>query len=255
MTELLGRFNPVVDVVDILVVAYIIYRLLLMVRGTRTVQTLVGFAVIFVGYALIELLELNTSSWLLRNMFRDLPLIIIILFQDEIRSALSRIGRGGWFYVTGIDDNQRIVDETVKATTELAAQRTGALIVFERKDGLADFAERAEEVDSRLSAPFLIGLFHPRHPLHDGAVIVRAGRIAAAAALLPLSDQQAPGYFGTRHRAALGLSERSDAVIVTVSEERGEVSIFVDGAFEENLKPDELRQRLYSLLGIRKKVA
>ena len=250
MIELLSNFDPILDTLDIVVVAFLVYRLLVIVQGTRSVQIIYGFLVVFGAMALIELAELTTSLWLLNNILRELPLIVVILFQDEIRGALMRLGRGRFSYGRDGDDSQYIVEETVRAFSEMAQRRIGALVVFERKTGLADFAERATEVDAKLRAPILTGLFQTTNPLHDGAVIIRDGRIAAASAVLPLTERIVPAYFGTRHRAALGITEISDAIVIAASEERGELTLFVDGTFAENLSIDELRQQLYALLGI-----
>ena len=237
------------DAVDILAVALIIYNLLLLIRGTRAVQMLLGLFFLGLVYYGAILAELPTLQKILENLLIVLPFAIIVLFQQEIRRALVSFGRNPLW---GLAKQQKVVasfSEIVLAATTLSSRRIGALIVIERLQGLRTYVENGIVLDAVLSFDLLINVFTPDTPLHDGAVIVQEDRIAAAACFLPLSTN--PGLskdLGTRHRAALGITEETDAVAVVISEETGIISVACDGEIVRDLDGKSLRNSLYKYL-------
>lgn len=239
------------DLVDILIVGLVIYYLLLLIRGTRAVQMVMGLLLAVGAYYVARLLQLVTLETILENFFIFLPFAVIVLFQHEIRRALAKFGRNALWGKTGSAEVESAFNEVVLAATALARRRTGALIVIERAVGLRNYIENGIELDSRLSFDLLINVFHPDTPLHDGAVIVQQDRIAAAACFLPLTlNPELSKDLGTRHRAALGITEESDALAVIVSEETGKISLAYDGQLLRGLDAQSLRHTLYKgLLG------
>ncbi len=237
------------DALDILFVAVVIYNLLLLIRGTRAVQMLLGIVFVGLVYYLAQLAELPTLKKILENLLIVLPFAIIVLFQQEIRRALANFGRNPLW---GLTKQQKVVSsfgDIVLAATTLSSQHTGALIVIERLQGLRNFVENGIELDSTISYDLLINVFTPDTPLHDGAVIVQDDRIAAAACFLPLTgNPELSKDFGTRHRAALGITEETDAVAVVVSEETGIISLAFDGELIRDLDGKSLRNMLYQYL-------
>ena len=237
------------DAVDILAVAIIIYNLLLLIRGTRAVQMLLGLFFLGLVYYAAVLAELPTLQRILENLLIVLPFAVIVLFQQEIRRALTRFGRNPLW---GLAKQQKVVasfSEIVLAATTLSTRRTGALIVIERLHGLRNYIENGIALDSIVSYDLLINLFTPETPLHDGAVIVQDDRLAAAACFLPLTpNPELSKEFGTRHRAALGITEETDAVAVVVSEETGIISLAFDGELIRDLDGKSLRNMLYQYL-------
>jgi diadenylate cyclase len=242
------------NVIDILVVASIIYWLLWVAQGTRATQLIRGIVtllavVFFVGTTL----QLTALNWVLSQTWPVLLISLPVIFQPEIRRALEQLGQtSSWLPMLrpGVDELAgRNVDELVKAATQLARHRYGALIVLERETGLQDYVERGVPIDGLLTRQLLINLFYPNSPLHDGAAVVRDGRIVAASVVLPLSDNTAAtSQLGTRHRAALGISEQSDAIAVVISEETGQISIAENGRLQRNLDAERLEAQLRSLL-------
>ena len=231
------------DALDILLVTALFYGIIARIRGTRALAVALGMLVLTLLYLGAGRLGLYTSTWLLQSFFASLFLVVIILFQQDIRMALSVIGtRRFWGRRKMI--SEALLDELVDASMELARKRVGALIVFERFMPLRDMVEReGVRIDARLSRELLRTIFTPNTPLHDGAVIISKGMIAAAACILPLAMVRRQS-FGTRHRAALGITEESDAVAVVVSEERGEVSVAVKGKLTKNLDAIKLKRVL-----------
>lgn len=256
LTESLARVNAtnaVRSIIDILIVAYVIYKLLGIIRGTRAVSLLKGIAVIFISTMLSDLLELRTVNWLLQKTITMLFVALPIVFLPELRRALEQIGRGGMF--TGPlgllekEDILAMISNVAKATTLLARDKIGALIVIERDTGIAELMETGTRIDAVVSTELLLNIFMPNSPLHDGAVIIRGNRIMAAGCYLPLSENQnISRRLGTRHRAALGLSERSDAVSIVVSEETGVISMATSGKLMRYLDEGTLREKLVELL-------
>jgi diadenylate cyclase len=237
------------DVVDVLAVAVVIYNLLLLIRGTRAVQTLLGIAFIGVLYYAARLAELATLKKILESLLILLPVAAIILFQSEIRRALANFGRNPLWGLTKQRKVESTFQEIVLAATTLSARRTGALIVIERLEGLRNFIENGIALDAQVNYNLLINIFTPDTPLHDGAVIIQEDRIAAAACFLPLTfDPELSTELGTRHRAAIGISQETDALAIVVSEETGTISVAVDGELIRDLDSMSLRNTLYQRL-------
>ncbi|CAA9551102.1 MAG: Diadenylate cyclase spyDAC; Bacterial checkpoint controller DisA with nucleotide-binding domain [uncultured Thermomicrobiales bacterium] len=241
---------------DITVVSIIIYWLLWVAQGTRATQLLRGIVILSaLVFFLANTLQLTTFNWLLRNLWPALVVAIPIIFQTELRRALEQLGHAGsWLRppfqnATSNEAMERMVDEIVRAGVQLSRQRFGALIVIERETGLQDFADRGVPIHGDLTRQLLITVFFPNSPLHDAAVLVRGDRIVAASVVLPLTDNiSATGQLGTRHRAAIGITEESDALAVVVSEETGQMSVAHNGRLIRNLDQDRLRRVLRSLL-------
>lgn len=216
------------DAVDVLLVSFIIYRIILIIRGTRAVQMLAGIAVLIVLYFGARELELLSLYWLLRTMLNSLFLVIIIVFQRDIRRALTQVGKTPFYKI--YDDSEHSFNEIIAAAQYLARRRIGALIVIERDTGLRDYLESGHTVDAKLTKELLISLFLPTSPLHDGGVVISNNRIQTAGCLLPLSkNPYIDKRYGTRHRAAIGLSEETDAIIIVISEETQEISLVRQG--------------------------
>jgi diadenylate cyclase len=236
--------------VDIALLTGAIWWLLLLVRGTTAMSLLRGAAIVLVGaFALANLFDLTVLNWLLRNSLTGLLLGVLIIFQPEIRRALERVGRTGLRAVRGRAGYDQIIDAIARASYGLARRRHGALIVLERDTGLEEYITTGRRLDAETSEELLEGIFYRNSPLHDGAVVLRGDRVVAAACTLPLSDSLMPQHYGTRHRAALGISERTDAVAIVVSEETGEVSLAADGRLTTNLDEQRLRNSLQVLVG------
>lgn len=235
------------DVLDILVVSYIIYRLILIIRGTRAVQMLTGIAILIVVYFGARELEFLTLYWLLGTFLSSIFLIIIIVFQRDIRRALTQVGQQTPFARTH-EESDLALDEIIEAAYHLSSRKIGALIVIERETGLKDYIESGHPVDAKLSKEILISFFMPNSPLHDGGVVIKRGRIMSAGCMLPLSkNPYIQKRLGTRHRAAIGLSEETDAVIIVVSEETQQVSLVQHGAITTDLDRTALRNRLEAI--------
>jgi len=237
------------DVVDVLAVAIIIYNLLLLIRGTRAAQTLLGIAFIGLLYLAARFAELATLKKILESLLILLPVAAIILFQQEIRRALANFGRNPLWGLAKQRKVESTFHEIVLASTALAARRVGALIVIERLEGLRNFIENGIPLDAKVDYNLLITIFSPDTPLHDGAVIIQEDRIAAAACFLPLTfDPELSTELGTRHRAALGISQETDALAIVVSEETGTISVAVEGELIRELDSKSLRNTLYKYL-------
>lgn len=240
-------------VLDIALVAAAIYYVLRLLRGTRAVQLIRGLLILGALIAFTGLLHLSTLNWVLTRTLLPGVIAVIILFQPELRMALEQIGRGQIFGVglRSLRQEQitRLVDELIYCARQFSHDQTGALMVIEREVGLNDVIQTGRRLDAAASADLLRTIFYPGTPLHDLAAVIRGDRIVAAGCLLPLTERrEVRGLLGTRHRAALGLSETTDAVIVVVSEETGAVSLAVDGKLYSNLTPDILKQRLLGIL-------
>jgi uncharacterized protein (TIGR00159 family) len=243
-----ANFDPVRDTIDLLVVTVAIYWLLLLIRGTRAVQILVGLIVLIALSVLSELLQLVTVRLILENFLASAVLIIIILFQNDIRRALARVGRGFFPNVSPQEESQ-ILEEVVRAAQLLAQRRVGALIVLERETALDDQIEIGVRVNGRVSKDLLTSIFLPASPLHDGAVVVQDGFIGSAGCILPLTLRtDLPDGVGTRHRAAVGITEETDAVVVVVSEETGTISVVMGGEMMRGLDGPRLRVVLRDIL-------
>ena len=242
-------------ILDFIIVFYLIYVTLLLIRGTRTVPMAIGLLVIVVMYLLSQKLRLATTYMLLDQFMEVAVIFGLIIFQDDIRRALVRMGR---FASVVKAEQSQVVEEVVRAASNLAQKSLGAIIVFERDASLDEFINKGTELDAAVSKELLYAIFIPKmeNPLHDGAVIIRNLRIKEAGSLLPLSGNMHLGKsFGTRHRAALGITEETDAVSVVVSEERGTMSLCFEGRMSKNLDSDSLRKALYGLFSEEKKRA
>lgn len=254
MRDLLANLQSslrLIDLLDVGIVAFIVYRVLLLIKGTRAMQMLTGLGILAIGFFLSSALELFTTHWLLSHFFDYLVLIVIVLFQDDLRRALTHVGKNPFFSTSASEAERAMVDEIARAATRLASERTGALIVLERETGLKNFIETGSKLDAQVKAELLYSIFLESSPIHDGAVIITGGRIAAAGCFLPLSkDPNIDKKYGTRHRAALGITEDSDAIVVLVSEEAGEAHLVKNGKLITNLSEQELSQSLSALLDL-----
>lgn len=239
------------DIIDILIVTYIIYHLILLVRGTRAVQLLKGILVLVVIWALSTWFDLYTLKWLMNQMFTFGVLAVFIIFQPELRRGLEQLGRGKLFGRTTADEEEfsRIISEVIKAINYLSRRKIGALIVFERETGLNEYVESGIPMQSVITSELLINIFIPNTPLHDGAIIIQGNRITAAACYLPLSENPfISKELGTRHRAAIGISEVGDGVSIVVSEETGQISLAIDGQVVRDINEESLISKLYEEL-------
>ena len=238
------------DVIDILIVSLLIYEALKLIRGTRAMQMASGTVLILLLFYVSSRFPLQTVSWLIRNVVAYIVFAGIVLFQSDIRRALSHLGSAPFFrYFGRAERAAENIEEIITAAGLLSKDKVGALIVLEREIGLRNYVESGIPVDAEVSYDLLTTIFQPSTPLHDGAVIISEDRIAAAACFLPLTVK--PGLdrdLGTRHRAAIGLTEESDAIAVVVSEERGELSLAVRGHIHRRLTPDDLKARLRAAL-------
>ena len=244
-----SRFDQFRDTLDILLVAGGIYWLLLLIRGTRAIQILVGLIVLIALTLVSQLLELAALGLILERLLEPAVVIIVILFQNDIRRALARVGRG-FFPSFSAEQEIQVVEEIVRAAGSLSQRRHGALIVLERESNLGDLIEAGVTVDAALSKELLASIFHPSSPMHDGAIIIQEGRVASAGCILPLTLRtDLPKGLGTRHRAAVGITEETDALVVVVSEETAKISVVLGGEMLRGLDAPQLRVVLRDVLG------
>jgi diadenylate cyclase len=248
----LARLN-VRSALDILIVAILIYYLLKLLRGTRAVQMLVAIALLMLFYRGARWARLEMVEWLLTTMLPYIAITLIILFQPEIRRALSRFGRNLSLVRFASHNPKASHDDIVMAAEYFSLNRIGALMVVERQAGLRTYIESGIPLDAKLSYDLLLSIFRPGSPLHDGAVIIEGSRVAAAGCFLPLSlNPLISKQLGTRHRAAIGVTEDSDAIVVLVSEETGSISLASGGSIETNLIPEDLSDRLTDMFSRRR---
>ena len=249
MRELFQQLDPWA-LADIGIISVLIYQLLLLIKGTRAMQMVLGI-LILLGAAFLfgQVYPLTTFKWLMDRFYSSILIILVILFQDDIRRVLSRMGKKPLMGSTGTVSSRQILDEITRAATALAQKKIGALIVIERNIILSRYIDVGILLDGRVSKELIVAVFHPTSPIHDGAIIVQQGRIAAAGCFLPLTrDDDVDPNLGTRHRAAIGISQETDALVVAVSEESSSISMIVDGSVSRNLDAKELRRALRSLL-------
>jgi diadenylate cyclase len=234
------------DAFDIALCFVVIYRLLLLIRGTRAVQILMGLGVLSIAFIISDWLRLFVFNYLLRQVFEYLFIIVVVLFQEEIRRALANIGRNP--FLSGNTEKNKaiyVLDEICRASQSLAANRIGGLIVLERQHGLKNYTEGAVKINAEVTAELLVSIFQASSPIHDGAVIVEGGKILAAGCFVPVSlESNVDRNLGTRHRAALGISMETDAVVVVLSEERGEIALAESGTLQRALSSKELKNKL-----------
>lgn len=253
MSALLARLPELtwIDLLDILIVGFIIYQLLQFIRGTHAVQMALGGVVLVAFYWFSQLFNLETVNWILRTFLPYVVFGVIVVFQAEIRKVLAHLGKTPLLGFTK-QRTEEVIDEVVLASTTLAAQRTGAIIVIEREMGLRSYIETGIALDAIVTYDLLISIFNPGTPLHDGAVVVQGNRVAAAACFLPLTvNPELSRQLGSRHRAAIGLTEDTDAVVVVVSEETGIISLVYGGRIRRDFDGATLKQALLDLLEVR----
>lgn len=235
------------DLLDIALVSFFIYQIFRLVRGSRAVAVLTGLGILSAVFIAASQLGLYTLTWLLQYIFSSIVVLIVVIFQSDIRQALGEMGAHRIFFKRKALRSTG-VDEVVKACVEMARQRIGALIVIERRMLLGDMVKKeGVKVDALISHQLLLNIFYPKAPLHDGAIIISGGRILAAACILPLAVAKGQN-FGTRHRAALGITQESDAIAIVVSEERGEISVAMKGELARSLDAGRLKQVLNEIL-------
>jgi diadenylate cyclase len=242
------------DLLDIALVSVLIYEFLKLIRGTRAAQMAVGSLLIVALFYISRLAPLQTVNWMIRNVLVYLAFAAIVIFQSDIRRALAHFGQAPFFrYLNRQEAADETIEEIVVAATMLAAQRIGAIVAIEREIGLRNYIESGIPLDATLTYDLLMTIFNPGSPLHDGAAILQDNRIAAAACFLPLTvNPRVSRELGTRHRAAIGLTEENDAVAVVVSEETGQIALAIDGRIERGLTPDALRERMRALVTLRR---
>jgi uncharacterized protein (TIGR00159 family) len=241
----------IVDAIDILLMTTLVYWILIIIRGTKATYMLsgIGIGLLAIYFTSIKNFELFTFNWILKVCFSNLPLIIIVLFQSEIRKALTQLGRGPFFSKKPIYIESALIEELVKTSISLANKKIGALMVIERKANLSDYLETGLSVDSSVNRDLITSIFLPVSPIHDGAIVIQKGHITKVGCFLPLSmDTRISKIYGTRHRAAIGVTEEIDCVVIVISEERGTISVAVGGDLTKNQDANSLRETLTSLL-------
>lgn len=242
------NWTLVSSICDTLLVYFLIYKTLLLVRGTSAEPMLRGLAIVVLVYVATRVLGLATLNWVLGNFLGSVILVVVVLFQEDLRRGLIKVGLIRAFGGDTSQEMEGTINEIAKAAIELASRRIGALIVIRRNVGLEDYTENAIKIDSLVRHEVLVSMFLPTSPLHDGAMVIEGNRIAVAGAVLPLTfNPSISSSYGTRHRAAIGLSERTDAVVVVVSEEKGTVSVVREGRISKELTQKALSTTLYRL--------
>lgn len=252
MDNILGLMQGIrpQDFLDIGLLTVIIYYSLMLIKGTRTIPILLGLTVILAAYVLSSILYLEAIGWVLENLFSSAVVILVVLFQGDIRNALARVGMTTMFREISGTAQTDLIDEVVSTAYTLSKRKIGGTIVLEHETGLRNYIERGRTINAQPTVDLMQSIFHTTSPLHDGAVIInKQGVLSAARCILPLtSNVVSSSFLGTRHRSAIGLSEETDAVVVVVSEERGHVSLAHEGELHRNLEENELRQMLTRIL-------
>lgn len=239
--------NYLTDIIDILIVTYLIYKVILIIRGTKAVQLAKGILVIVAVWFLSSLFQLKTLEWILNNAITYGLFAIIVIFQPELRRVLEQLGRGRLFSRGAVveEEHKQMTDAIVKASSYMSKRRIGALMSIERKTGLNDYIETGIPLNGNLTFQLLVNIFIPNTPLHDGAVIIRGSQVVAAACYLPLSESPfISKELGTRHRAAMGVSEVTDALTVVVSEETGGITVTKNGELFRDISEEQLTEML-----------
>jgi len=252
MITLLKEHRWILDLLDIILMSIILYRLLLIVKGTKAAQMMIGLGILLLASLASRYLELFTIDWLVQSFWAQIVIAMIVLFQPEIRRALAHIGETRFLNFASAEELKSL-EEIVRAAVSLANRKVGALIVIERETSLKDFVEIGTNLDARVSKELLLSIFHPSSPIHDGAVIINGNRVAAAGCFLPITlSSDLSKSLGTRHRAGIGLTEETDAVAIIVSEETGLISVAVDGKIEEKVDMGTLRDMLTNIFTVKK---
>lgn len=252
--DLLANFDPLTDILDILLVAFIVYCVFLQLRKSQSIQVIKGFLILAILYVVSTLIGLETTSYIFSSMFSNFILFLIIIFNYEIRQMLENAGKGRFksrfLFASGSDDEMTsCINAVCRACGSMSAQKVGSLIIFQRESLLGDLMKQSVEIDAVATYETVCSIFYPNAPLHDGAVVIRNGRIAAARCIVPLkNDYEINAHVGTRHRAALNVSINYDAIAVVTSEETGMISVAVDGQMRRGLTDSELRELLSSYL-------
>jgi diadenylate cyclase len=242
------------DIVDIVLVSIILYRMFVLIKGTIAAKMLVGFGFLLIALSLAKYLQLFTIDWLIQSFWSQLVIAVIVLFQPEIRRALAQMGESPFLQSFTSAEELKSLDEIVKASIALANRNIGALIVIEREVSLKEYVEIGTSLDARVTKELLLSIFHPSSPIHDGAVVIKGNRVVAAGCFLPIRLGSGVGKaFGTRHRAGIAITEETDAVAIVVSEETGTVSMAIDGKLNSPLDMGTLRDVLTELFTVQKK--
>ncbi|MBS1970202.1 MAG: TIGR00159 family protein [Bdellovibrionales bacterium] len=242
------------DLIDMILVWMVVYRILVLIKRTGTIQMLSGLGVLAIGYILSIWLELFTFNWLLEKFFSNLFVIVVILFQGEIRRALAHIGSNPFFTDVSAAQETHVIEEIAKGIIAAAQKGYGALVVIEREIVIDYHIEFGTEIDAKVSAELITSIFHPTSPMHDGALLIRGGKIHSAGCFLPLSKNPAlDKNLGTRHRAAIGLTEETDALVFVVSEENKSIGIVQGGHLTANAELGDIRKALYETYGLKYK--
>ncbi len=250
--EFITSYVSILDVIDVALVSYVIYRLLLLLRGTRAIDMLVTIMILMLILGLSDFVGLKLTGWILSNLSGYFFLALIIIFHPELRRALAFIGESKFFERT-VSLNSQIVDELVRTATILANRQLGALIIIQRNTDISHYVTLGQKIDSVVSKDLLLSIFIPYSPLHDGAVLLEGTRLTYAGCILPLTKREDIAMqYGTRHRAAIGITEETDAVAIVVSEERGEISVTVGGDIYPNLDANSLKETLSEIIKINK---
>jgi len=250
LPNITGPWDIAAIILDLLLVTYLIYRVLLLIKGTRAVPILIGLAVIVIGFYVSKQFELHTSQWVLETFTGSFLLFIIVVFQEDIRRGLARVGRRSIFSRFGGQTMEVPIEELIRAAIALAEKKIGGLIVIEREASLDEFLLEGTRLDATISRELIYSIFHTESPIHDGAVIIQNDRIIAAGCFLPLThNPRISRFLGTRHRAAIGVTEENDAVVIIISEETGNISVAIDGILQRGLDKVALRNLLNALFG------
>jgi len=239
------------DLLDIGIITFLVYRALQIVRGSRAMQMIIGLAVIVVAYVSSRALGLFTLNWILDNFLASIILVIVVIFQSDIRRALTQVGAAPLFTAAErvVQRREDIIEEVAQAALAMAGKHVGGLLVFEREVGLSEYMEIGTRLDARVSRELIESVFLPHSPIHDGALVIQKGRVTAVRCLLPLStNPHLKKTWGTRHRAALGVTEETDAVALVISEQEGSVTLVVGGNVTDNVDGARLRAALQDLL-------
>lgn len=242
------------DIVDITIVTFVLYRLLQLIKGTRAFQMLMGLVILFVAFVISRWAGLYTVEWLIQSLWSYIVLALIILFQPEIRKALAQMGQNPLTQRIAAVEESKNIEEMIRASVSLANKKIGAIIVIERNTELKDLIEMGVPLDAKITRELITSIFLPYSPIHDGAIIIKDDRIMAAGCFLPLTlATNISKSLGTRHRAAIGVTEESDAVTIVVSEETGAISVCTGGSITRELDANALRRLLTEMFNVRKK--